>query len=74
MVAEMVGEAIDVVFYQALDPEDGRRRITDVIEVLKPGVANNPFGSVEFQVRQLVRWIPRLAMRWWTARRWIHLR
>jgi hypothetical protein len=58
VVAEMVGEAIDVVFYQALDEEDGKRRITEVIEVLKPGVVVNPRGLVEYRFRRLVRWNP----------------
>jgi pilus assembly protein CpaF len=58
VVAEMVGEAIDVVFYQALDEEDGKRRITEVIEVLKPGAVVNPRGGIEYRFRRLVRWNP----------------
>jgi pilus assembly protein CpaF len=56
VVAEMVGEAIDVVFYQALDEEDGKRRITEVIEVLKPGAVVNPRGGIVYRFRRLVRW------------------
>lgn len=56
VVAEMVGEAIDVVFYQALDEEDGKRRITEVIEVLKPGAVVNPRGGIEYRFRSLIRW------------------
>jgi pilus assembly protein CpaF len=58
VVAEMVGEAIDVVFYQALDEEDGKRRITEVIEVLKPGAVINPRGGIEYRFRKLVCWNP----------------
>lgn len=58
VVAEMVGEAIDVVFYQSLDEEDGKRRITEVIEVLKPGAVVNPRGGIEYRFRRLVRWNP----------------
>ena len=58
VVAEMVGEAIDVVLYQALDEEDGKRRISEVIEVLKPGVVVNPRGGIDFRFRRLVRWNP----------------
>ena len=57
-VAEMVGEAIDVVFYQALDEEDGKRRITEVIEILKPGAEVNSRGGIEYRFRRLVRWNP----------------
>jgi Flp pilus assembly CpaF family ATPase len=57
-VAEMVGEAIDVVFYQALDEEDGKRRVTEVVEILKSGVEVSDRGGVEYQVRKLARWNP----------------
>jgi len=58
VVAEMVGEAIDAVFYQALDEEDGKRRITEVIEVLKPGAVVNPSGGIKYHFRRLIRWNP----------------
>ena len=57
-VAEMVGEAIDVVFYQFLDEEDGKRRITEVVEVLNPGAMVGVQGGVEYRVRKLARWNP----------------
>jgi pilus assembly protein CpaF len=57
-VAEMVGEAIDIVFYQALDEEDGKRRVTEVIEILKPGAVVSDRGGVEYQIRRLARWNP----------------
>jgi len=57
-VAEMVGEAIDVVVYQALDEEDGRRRITEVIEIIEPGAVVNPLGGIEYRFRRLVHWNP----------------
>ena len=58
VVAEMVGEAIDVVLHQVLDEEDGRRRISEVIEVQKPGTVIHPNGVVEYRFRTLVRWDP----------------
>jgi pilus assembly protein CpaF len=57
-VATMVGEAIDVVFHQSLDEETGQRRVTEVIEVAKPGVNLAASGGVEFRIRRLVRWNP----------------
>ena len=56
VVAEMVGEAIDVVFHQAFDEEDGKRRVDQVIEVEKPGTLVHPNGRVEYQFRTLVAW------------------
>ena len=58
VVAEMVGEAIDVVLHQVLDEEDGRRRISELIEVHKPGAVIHPNGVVEYRFRTLVRWDP----------------
>ena len=58
VVAEMVGEAIDVVFYQSMDEEDGKRRVTEVIEVLKPGAVVNSRGGIEYRFRRLVSWNP----------------
>lgn len=57
VVGEMVGEAIDVVLYQARG-EDGRRRITEVMEVEKPGVWIRSDGGLEFRFRRLVAWVP----------------
>jgi len=62
-VALMVGDAIDVVLYQALDQGTGRRRVTEVLEVLKPGAVVAANGEVEFQLRMLARWDP-LGMDW----------
>jgi pilus assembly protein CpaF len=64
LVAEMIGEAIDVVIHQALDDEGGIRRIYEIIEIERPGVTVYPNGSLKFRVRTLVKWDP------WTLR-WI---
>lgn len=55
-VAEMVGEAIDVVLYQAMDIEDGRRRITEVIEVLKLDAEVSNKVMAGYPIRRLVQW------------------
>jgi len=62
-VALMVGDAIDVVLYQALDEGTGRRRVTEVLEVLKSGAVVAANGEVEFRLRMLARWDP-LGMDW----------
>ena len=59
VVAEMVGEAIDVVLHQAFDEKDGKRRVSEVIEVEKPGAVIHPNGSVGYAFRSLVAWDPR---------------
>ena len=56
VVAEMVGEAIDIVFHQTFDEADGKRRVSEVIEVEKPGAVIHPNGSVEYRFRTMVAW------------------
>ena len=60
VVAEMVGEAIDVVLHQAYDERDGKRRVSELIEVNKPGAVIHANGSTEFSFRTLVAWSPRV--------------
>jgi Flp pilus assembly CpaF family ATPase len=52
VVASMVGRAVDVVIYQRHFQESGARRIVEVIEREKPGVAVGPSGEVGYP-RQL---------------------
>ncbi|BDU76847.1 CpaF family protein [Mesoterricola sediminis] len=56
VVAEMVGEAIDVVFHQAYDEKDGKRRVSEVLEIEKPGALIHANGKVEYRFRRLVAW------------------
>ena len=49
-------DLIDVVFHQTFDEEDGKRRVSEVIEVEKPGAVIHPNGSVEYRFRTLVAW------------------
>ena len=56
VIAEMVGEAIDVVLHQAFDEKDGKRRVSEVIEVEKPGAVIHPSGSVGYAFYSLVAW------------------
>ncbi len=57
-VAELVGEAIDVVVFQGLE-EDGGRRVRQVLEVGRPGVRVNPDGSYGYIHRVMVEWCSR---------------
>lgn len=54
----LVGRAVDVVMHQHyFDEEDGKRRISEIIEVEHPnGAVILPNGTVEFHFRRLVEW------------------
>ena len=56
VVASMVGRAVDVVVYQRHFQESGARRIVEVIELEKPGVAVGPSGEIGYRYRRLVQW------------------
>ena len=55
VVASLVSRAVDVVIYQELFEDEGRRRVSEVIEIDRPGVSFDG-GGIEYCVRQLVRW------------------
>lgn len=54
--ASMVAKAVDVVIYQGYFEEDGARRVSELIELERPGVALGPGGTVEYRMRRLVEW------------------
>jgi pilus assembly protein CpaF len=55
-VAAMVGRAVDVVVYQAYFEEGNARRVSELLELERPGVAVSPGGGVEYRYRRLLDW------------------
>jgi pilus assembly protein CpaF len=55
VVASLASRAVDVVIYEEFFEEEGQRRVSEIIEVDRPGVRFDGSG-IEYQVRQLVRW------------------
>lgn len=55
-VAAMVGKAIDIVVHVEQLEEDGSRKVTEIIEVERPGVRYLPHGVTEFRTRTLIEW------------------
>jgi pilus assembly protein CpaF len=57
VVAAMVARAVDIVVYQEHFEDEGVRRIAEVVELDRPGVAIGNDG-IEYRVRRLVAWDP----------------
>jgi pilus assembly protein CpaF len=55
VVSSMVARGVEVVVYQEFFEDEMRRRVTEVIEVDRPGVSFAS-GGVEYRTRQLVQW------------------
>lgn len=55
VTAAMVARAVDVVVFQKIFPRDNCRRISEILEVEKPGVVVSESG-IEYRVRPLVQW------------------
>lgn len=57
-VGLLVGRAVDVVIHQHyFEEEDGKRRVSEIIEVDHPhGAVVLPNGTVEFRYRRLAEW------------------
>jgi pilus assembly protein CpaF len=55
VVAALVARAVDVVVYQEFFEDEGQRRVTEVIELDRPGVVFQG-GGHEYRVRRLVAW------------------
>ena len=55
VVAALVSRAVDVVIYQEFFQQEGVRRVSEVVEVERPGVRLDQ-GGIEYCVRHLVRW------------------
>ncbi len=56
VVAAMVARAVDVVIYQKHFEVENVRRITDVLEIDRPGVRFGPAGEIDYKVRRLISW------------------
>ena len=56
LVAEMVGNAIDAVLYASYDEDTEERRVSEILEVNKPGALILPNGQAIYSVRHLVVW------------------
>ena len=55
-VASMVGRAVDVVVYQGYFEEGNARRVSEILEIEKPGVAVSRGGGIEYRYRRLLDW------------------
>jgi pilus assembly protein CpaF len=55
VVAALVARAVDVVVYQEFFEDEGQRRVTEVVELDRPGVVFQG-GGQEYRVRRLVAW------------------
>jgi pilus assembly protein CpaF len=55
VVAAMVARAVDVVVFQEHFEEEGVRRVSEIVELHRPGVAIGENG-IEYRVRRLVAW------------------
>ena len=55
VVAALVSRAVDVVIYQEFFQQEGVRRVSEIVEVERPGVRLDQ-GGIEYCVRHLVRW------------------
>lgn len=56
-VAAMVAKAIDVVIHVEQLEEDGSRKVTEIIEVERPGVLYLPHGLTQYRTRTLAEWV-----------------
>jgi len=55
-VASMVGRAVDVVVYQGYFEDDNARRVSEIIELDRPGVEIQRGGGISYRYRKLLAW------------------
>ncbi len=55
-VAAMVGRAVDVVVYQGYFEEGNARRVSEILEMQRPGVVLGRGGGVEYKFARLAQW------------------
>lgn len=55
-VASMVGRAVDVVVYQGYFEETNARRVSEILELERPGVTISRGGGIEYRYRRLLEW------------------
>ena len=58
VVAAMVARAVDLVVYQGYFEEGNARRVSEILEMDRPGVKMGTGNAVEYRVRRLVQWDP----------------
>jgi pilus assembly protein CpaF len=58
VVASMVARAVDVVIYQKHFEDENIRRISEILEIDRPGVRFGPMGEIDYRLRHLVAWSP----------------
>jgi hypothetical protein len=56
VVAAMVARAVDVVIYQGYFDAENARRVSEILEVDRPGVCFREGGVIEYRIRRLVEW------------------
>jgi len=57
-VASMVGRAVDVVVYQGYFEDGNARRVSEILELERPGVALGTSGQIAYRYRRLLEWKP----------------
>jgi len=55
-VAAMVARAVDVVVYQGYFEEDNARRVSEILEIQRPGVVVSRGGGIEYKYARLLAW------------------
>lgn len=55
-VASMVGRAVDVVVYQGYFEEGNARRVSEILELERPGAVLGSGGEVGYRYRRLLQW------------------
>lgn len=57
-IGQLVGSAVDIVVHaHFFDDLDGSRKVTEILEIEKPGAIVLPNGMVRYQVRQLAKYV-----------------
>jgi len=55
-VASMVGRAVDIVVYQGYFEEGNARRVSEILELQRPGVVVSRGGGIEYKYARLLAW------------------
>jgi pilus assembly protein CpaF len=55
-VASMVGRAVDIVVYQGYFEEGNARRVSEILELQRPGVVVSRGGGIEYKYGRLLSW------------------
>jgi pilus assembly protein CpaF len=55
-IASMVARAVDVVVYQGYFEDGNARRVSEMLELERPGVVLGPGGEIGYRYRRLLEW------------------